>query len=324
MSMTVAVTGASGFVGRHIVRELLARDFKVRALVREVAAARKALGADPGLTLVAGDVLDSDAPPALIAGCGACIHLIGIIREEAGKSFQKMHVEATRAVLHACRSAGLRRYLHMSALGVSDEGVSDYQRTKWEAEQLVRRTGLDWTIFRPALIHGPESEFIQMAKGWVSGSKPPFKFLPYFTRPQTDHSVPLGPTRYTDPLVQPVAVEDVAIAFAAALDGPQSIGEVYNLVGPAAMTWPEMLLTLRDELPGARDDLRPRGVPADLAAAGATAAAAVGLGSLLPFDRGMALMGAQDCTASPAKAHEHLGFSPRPFRPTLMAYADRV
>lgn len=324
MAITVAVTGASGFVGRYIVRELLARDFKVRALVRDVSSARKVLGSDPGLTLIGGDILDGRSPASLAAGCGACIHLIGIIREADGQTFQKMHVDATRATLDACRAAGIPRYLHMSALGVSDEGRTDYQKTKWEAEQLVRRSGLDWTIFRPGLIHGAESEFIQLAKGWTSGKKPPFKFLPYFTRPQTDHSVPMGPTRYSDPLTQPVAVEDVASAFAAALDRPQSIGEVYNLVGPTTMSWPELLLALRDELPGARDDLKPRGVPADIAAAGAAAAAAVGLGSLLPFDRGMAIMGSEDSTASPAKAHKHLGFSPRPFLPALMSYADRV
>lgn len=324
MSSTVAVTGASGFVGRYVVRELLARDYKVRALVRDVASARKVLGSDPGLALIGGDILDGRSMGSAAAGCQACIHLIGIIREETGATFRKIHVDATAAALEACRAAGIRRYLHMSALGVSDEGRTDYQKTKWEAETLVRRSGLDWTIFRPGLIHGAGSEFIAVARGWLSGKKPPYKFLPYFTRPQTDFSVPMGPTRYLDPVVQPIAVEDVAIAFAAALARPASIGEVYNLVGADRMSWPALLLALREELPGARDDLKPMGIPSDLAAAGAMAATAVGLGGLLPFDPGMAIMGAEDSTASMGKAHSQLGLTPRPFHSYLRAYADHA
>jgi uncharacterized protein YbjT (DUF2867 family) len=321
---SVAVTGASGFVGRYVVRQLLARGRKVRALVRDSAKARKVLGSDAALTLVAGDALDGRSPGALVAGCDACIHLIGIIREAGGSTFKGMHVETTRAVIEACREGGVRRLVHMSALGVSDEGRTAYQKTKFEAETLVRRSGLDWTIFRPGLIHGAESEFIQLAKGWVSGEHPPYKFLPYFTRPQTDHSVPMGPTRYVDPVVQPVSVEDVAIAFAASLERPQTIGEVYNLTGPDTLSWPDLLLALRDELPGARDDLRPKGIPSDLAAAGAIAASAVGLGSLLPFDSGMAIMGAEDSVADGAKVRAHLGLAMRQFLPTLCSYADRA
>jgi uncharacterized protein YbjT (DUF2867 family) len=324
MTTTIAVTGASGFVGRYIVRELLARDYGVRALVHDVSKARKVLGADPALALVGGDAVDGRTPGQLAAGCSACIHLIGLLRPKAGESFQRLHVDATAAMIDACRGAGVRRYLHMSALGVGDEGRTDYQKTKFQAEMLVRRSGLDWTIFRPSIIHGAGSDFIKLAKGWVSGSKPPFKFLPYFGRPVTDHSVPMGPTRYLDPVVQPVAVEDVAAAFIRAIDHPQAIGEIYNLAGPEVISWPDLLLALRDELPGARDDLKPKLIPADLAAAGAAAATAVGLGGLLPFDQGMAIMGAEDSTASFDKARAHLGFSPRPFRPALCAYADRA
>lgn len=338
---TVAVTGASGFVGRYVVRELLSRGWSVRGLVRDVAKASEVLGADAArVEWVVGDVCDDAALGRLLrqpAGgpVDACIHLVGIIREVRGEStdrpqtFQRMHVEATRRVVDACRAAGVKRYVHMSALGVGPDGRAEYQKTKWEAERYVRRsfddgTDLDWTIFRPSLIHGPDAEFIQMIAGVCAGEVPPFCFLPYFARRQVDLRVPAGRVDWVAPSVQPVAVEDVAFAFAEAIARPQSIGEVYNLVGPDALTWPTALECLRDTIPGSNTKLKPFFVPGEHAAAIATVAGALGLGRLLPFDRGQALMGAEDSVADPTKAKLDLGLTPRPFRQTLAAYASQI
>ncbi|MCC6677610.1 MAG: NAD(P)H-binding protein [Phycisphaerales bacterium] len=325
----VAVTGASGFVGRHVVKELLARGFKVRALVRERESARGVLPAAPGaVTLVQGDATDSRVVDDLLAGggarAGACIHLIGIIRQAHGTTFRKAHVETTRSVIEGCRRAGVDRYVHMSALGVSHEGTTAYQKTKWEAEIMVRASGLDWTIFRPGMILGPGSKFLEMAKGWVSGEAPPYFFIPFFSRAVPDTRVPLGPMNRQDPVVQPVFVGDVAEAFVGALLRPGTIGEIYNLVGPDVMSWPALLTKLRDEIPSGTDTLHPFGVPSKQAAAIARAAKWVGLGDLLPFDEGMAVMGGQDSTAEVAKVRAHLGLSLRGVDETLPAYAASV
>lgn len=325
----VAVTGASGFVGRHVVRELLARGFKVRALVRERESARGVLPTMPGsLTLVRGDAMDSRAVDELLTGGGAkaaaCIHLIGIIREADGLTFRKAHVETARSIIEGCKRGGVDRYVHMSALGVSHEGVTDYQKTKWEAEILVRASGLDWTIFRPSMILGPGSEFLKMAKGWVSGEAPPYFFIPFFTRAVPDTRVPLGPMNRVEPNVQPVYVGDVAQAFAGALERPATVGEIYNLAGPDVMSWPTLLTKLRDELPGGTDTVHPFGVPSKQAAAVARAAKWVGLGELLPFDEGMALMGGEDSTAEVAKVRAHLGLALRGVDETLPTYAAAV
>jgi NADH dehydrogenase len=228
-------------------------------------------------------------------------------------------------VVGACRETGVRRLVHVSALGVSDEGTTAYLRTKWEGEQVVRRSDLDWTILRPSMIHGPEGDFIRMAAKLVRGETPPWMFIPYFTRPQlSSEDVPLAAIHQIDPVVQPIAVEDVAAAVAAALEKPEAVGEVYNLVGSEALTWPGVLRHIRDRVRRGREDLTPRGVPSDKAALLARMASKVGLGALLPFDEGMARMAAMDSTANAAKARAHLGLEARPFRASFDAYARSI
>lgn len=322
MSQRVAaVTGASGFVGRHIVQELLSRGWSVRALVRQREKARSVLPRDERLTLVVGECTDAGALASLVQGCSAAINSIGIIREAGGNTFQKIHVDAVRELVAACRAAGVERYVQISALGVWDEGPAAYQKTKFEGEQIVRRSDLAWTILRPSLVHGLGSDFLRMAKGWVTGEKQPWFFLPYFTRGTPSSRVPLAALKRETPKVQPVAVEDVAWAAAESLEREAAIGEVYNLVGPDVFTWPQMLRIIRDAVPSSDSTLEPLGVPAEIAAAQAMIASKVGLGSLLPFDAGMAQMGALDSTASLDKARADLGFNPRPFEKTLKSYA---
>lgn len=324
-SLTVAVTGSTGFVGRSIVRELLAQGHKVRALVRDRQKAREALppSSTPGLELVLGDVFDPRSLGDLLTGANAAIHLVGQIRESANNSFRRVHVDATAAVLAACSGAKVGRYLHMSALAVSDLGPTAYQRTKFEAERLVRRSGLDWTVFRPGLIHGADGEFVGLMQDLCSGHEPPYMFIPYFTRWKVETGVPLGGLTPIDPLTAPVHVGDVARAFAAALLRPNTVGEVYNLVGSETLSWPTMLREFRDSAHG-NERIEPFGVPSEVASKVAVVAGKLGLGQLLPFDEGMAYMGGQDATADLAKARVHLGIEFAPFRASFRQYAEHI
>lgn len=328
---TIALTGATGFVGRAVVPELLSRGHSVRALIRDRDKARRILppfGPGSKLHVIQGDVLEDGVVDELLTGATACINLIGIIREQRGVAqgssitFRKAHVETTRELVAACQDRGVRRYIQMSALGVTPNGVSDYQKTKFEGEQIVRLSTLDWTIFRPGLIHGPDGEFIQMMKKIIVGEAAPWLFIPYFTRGNEDKRVPLGSVEQLDPLVQPVAVEDVAAAFATALETPESIGEVYNLVGSEAMDWPSMLRFMRDKLEAG--SIEPFGAPAEAAAQLALAGEKLGFASVLPFDAGMARMGAQDSTADLSKVRQDLRLEPRGFRGSFASYAGAM
>ncbi len=324
---TVAVAGASGFVGRAVVRELVSRGHSVRALARDRAKARAVLPRD-GVSIVAGDITDPGAVADLLSGSSACINLIGIIRENrsAGQTFHKCHTESVRILADACATGGgaVTRFVQMSALGVKDVHVSEYQRTKFEGEQVLRRSSLDWTIFRPGLIHGVDGEFVHTAVQWCSGNHPPYLFLPYFTRGVEETRVPLGGVTQIDPVVAPIFVGDVARAFATCLDRPESIGEIYNLAGPERLSWPAMLRTMRDNIPGANTRLQPFGLPGEIAALGAKAAAFAHVGQFLPFDEGMARMGSEDSVATLDKVQTDLGLSPRPFTESFRSYASAL
>lgn len=324
---TVAVTGATGFVGRTIVRALLSGGYSVRALVRDATKAARVLprdGEQPGgarLDLIEGDVLDERSPAALLgegrSRADAAIHLIGIIRETGGgQTFRRMHVGATRAMVDACLGAGVRRFVHMSALGVRPDAPAAYARTKAEAERLVRGAGLsgdlDWTIFRPGLILGEGGDFTRMMRRWAQGREAPWLFMPYFLRVRVDTSGDLPWPVIETPRVQPVRVEDVASAFIASLREPRSIGEIYNLAGPEEMPFPEMLRRVRDATDQARRDIGTAGIPGHIAAAQAVVLGWLGLGAVLPFDAGMALMGQSDTVAGIGKARQHLSFAPSP------------
>ncbi len=320
---TVAVTGATGFVGGHMVRTLVERGWNVRALSRSREKAA-ALREREGVTVVAGDIGDADALTQLVRGCDAVIHLVGIIREAKGQRFDAMHVEATQSVISACKRTGVARLVHMSALGVDDEGTTKYQKTKFKAEQAVRSSGLDWTIFRPSLIHGPDGEFTQMLAQWCRGEIAPWIGIPYFRRPETEDRVPLGGVDYIDPEVQPIVVTDVAAYFADALERPETVGEIFNLVGSERMTWPALLEHAHEHVPHAKEGLAPLWAPSDISALQAKAADFVGLGGLLPFDEGMAIMGAQDSVSSLERVEAFFDRQPMAFRDSFSAYAGKL
>lgn len=321
MGRTIAVTGAGGFVGSSIVEELLARGHRVRGLVRRVDGPMPASASD-ALTLVRGDLLDPAARTELLAGADACVNTVGILRE-TDQSFARVHVLAVRRLTGDMERLGVGRLVHISALGVGDEGCCAYQRTKFQGEQLIRAGSLDWTILRPSLIHGPGGGFMAMAKGWCTGRAFPHVCIPVIKRYVGGLPVP-GLAKLEDPNLMPVAVEDVAWAVGEALDRDGAIGEVYNLVGPETVTMPQLLRAFQEALPLGKTELAIRGMPDRVGAAMATMADAVGLGGALPFDVGMALMAGRDSVACPIKAREHLGFAPRPCLETIAAYAPMM
>jgi len=217
----IAVTGGTGFVGRHIVRRLRERGHAVRALVRN--AGRPLPEELRGVEIAPGDLSHPAALHSLVTGMDAVIHLVGIIVERRAGTFEAVHVEGTRRMVEAARAAGCRRFVHMSATGARDEpGATAYHRTKARAEHVVRGSGLSAAIFRPSIIVGPGNVPVQL----LARLHRRLPVIPVFGR--------------GDFPIQPVWVEDVALAFALAAERAEIAG-TFELGGPDVVTYEEFV-----------------------------------------------------------------------------------
>ncbi|GMQ81461.1 MAG: NAD(P)H-binding protein [Rhodothermia bacterium] len=227
----VLVTGGTGFVGGYIVRNLFENGYDVRVIARSNPRQTDNSTNSGHYETVHGDILDSSALLKAAEGCDAIIHLVGIIEENPrrGVTFDSIHVEGTTNIVGAARSVGARCFIHMSANGVAEHGPTAYQRTKWQAENLVRNAGFErWTIFRPSLIFGkPAPGRTEFGTRIIETLIKPFPIWP----------IP-GRGEYR---LQPVAVEDVATAFVNALGNQKHSGKTYCVGGPENFTYIEIL-----------------------------------------------------------------------------------
>jgi NADH dehydrogenase len=221
--MRVFITGGTGFVGREVVRQLLAAGHEPVCLVRPGSEGK--LPTRQRLEIRHGDVTEPASLDGALRGCQAVIHLVGIIREfpERGVTFDRLHRQATANLVAAAEAQQVMRFLHMSSNGVGEKAATGYYRSKWQAEQILRGSGLGWTIFRPSVIFGAEDDFCNRLAELV-------RRLPV---------VPvIGDGRY---LIAPVAVEDVAAGFVAALATPASEGRIYSVCGLESYSFDELL-----------------------------------------------------------------------------------
>lgn len=299
----IFVTGATGFVGERIVNELLSRGHRVRALVRE-----KPIDRD-GVESVVGDLFDDAALNAGLKDCAGVIHLVGIIREvpEKGQTFEHIHYDGAVRVINAAKRNNVRRFIHMSALGVRENSASAYASTKARAEAYLKQSGLDWTILRPSIIHGKRSEFMRMLTGWATGKDMPYFFMPYFGR---------GVFGFDPAKLQPIHVDDVARAFVDALERPDLIGQTLDLAGPEQFTWPQVYDIASTLITG-----KPK-LALTFPIWYARLITQIAPASWLPFNRSQVEMAGEDNTAPIDVVEKHFGWRPRDFAASLREYAD--
>jgi NADH dehydrogenase len=215
----ILVLGGSGFVGRSLCEQLVERSGgaggRIAVPSRRPARA-KHIQLLPTVQVVPADVFDERQLAHLVAGCDAVVNLVAILHGSEAE-FQRAHVELPRKLAAACAAAGVRRLVHVSALGASASAPSRYQRSKAAGETLLAAAGLDLTVLRPSVIFGEHDSFLNL-----------------FASLQA--VFPVMPLAGADARFQPVWVEDVAAAIVKCLDDDTSIGQTIECTGPRVYT----------------------------------------------------------------------------------------
>jgi NADH dehydrogenase len=216
----ILVTGATGFVGGHVVHALRADVYEVRCLVRDRGRGERLRAW--GCELVEGDVTHPESLHAAAAGCDTVVHLVAI-RQGRREQFERIMIDGTRNLIAAVREAGVRRFVHMSALGTSAEtkDLVPYYHAKWEMEQDVKSAGIPYVVFRPSFVFGKEG-----------GILPTFAKLARLA-PVTP-IVGRGTQR-----IQPIWADDVGAYFSKAVGLQAATDRTFELGGPDAVTWNE-------------------------------------------------------------------------------------
>jgi NADH dehydrogenase len=221
--MQIVLLGASGFLGNHLITALTHDGHQCTVLTRD-AARSNSLRLLPGVRLVQADVYDPQQLAARFTGADAVISMAGILNESGfgGKGFTRVHVELVESIIEACRSAGVSRLLHVSALNAG-KGDSYYLKSKGEAEKLLREANdLNVTIFQPSVVFGRGDEFFNRFAMMLK-------------------MAPVMPLACPQARLQPVFAGDVAAAMAMALEDPMTRGKSYELAGPKSYTLKELV-----------------------------------------------------------------------------------
>ena len=217
----VFITGSTGFVGSEIIKLLINEDYKIYALVRN----KGKLLSDKNIIEVEGDILNPQTYEDILKECDILINLIGIIREFPKKNitFHNLHVKSVENLLKISKNSKIKKIIHMSANGARKDAVTIYHKTKYQGEQLVKNSGICYTVFKASVIYGPNDEFINMLAGFMSKA-PVFSYF--------------GDGKQ---LLQPVSVEEIAEIFVKSISNKITDNQTYTICGNRVLTYKEIL-----------------------------------------------------------------------------------
>lgn len=233
----VVVFGGSGFIGKQTVRALAKRGYRVRIAMRRphLGAELRVMGDVGQVQLVQANVRFPQSINAALEEADAVVNLVAVMNENGNQNFETLHVDAAQAIAEAAAKRGIKRIVHVSALGAGPKGAR-YARTKYRGERAVLEAAPTATILRPSIVFGPEDKFFnrfaEMAQTF-SAFPSPFNALPLIGG---------GKTKF-----QPVFVGDVADAIVAAVSKREAQGRVYELGGPNTYTFKQILDFIRTE-----------------------------------------------------------------------------
>lgn len=219
-SSDVLVLGGSGFVGRHVCEHLVRAGHRLTVATRRASHAA-AVQTLPGLTVREADVHDEASLARLVTGHDAVVNLIAILHGNEAR-FERVHVQLPARIARAMQAAGVKRLVHVSALGANAQGPSMYQRSKARGEAVLQAAGLELTLLRPSVIFGAEDKFLNL----FAALQKVFPFMPLAG----------SATKF-----QPVWVADVAQAIVACLNDRSTIGQTYEACGPEVFTLGELV-----------------------------------------------------------------------------------
>lgn len=220
----IFITGASGYIGSHITRKLVADGKQVRALIRDPERARYE-GRLQGLDIdwIGGDVTRPETLQPAMLGAQAVIHTVAIAIEKGGRTYEEINYQGTVNVIKAAKTAGVNRFINLSQLGADSKLPYCFLASKGKAQEYLAAAQLGWTAFRPSVVWGPEDEFANTFARLVP-------FSPFIFPIVGDENSKF----------QPVWVEDVATSLIKALDNSDTIGKEYELGGPEVLTLEEI------------------------------------------------------------------------------------
>ncbi|HEY2980938.1 MAG TPA: NAD(P)H-binding protein [Anaerolineales bacterium] len=212
--MKIAITGGTGFIGKHLARDLASRGHEVVVISRGLYTRGKEISSPEKATFISADINDTAALARAFAGCNAVAHCAGTATEDERQSFQRVHVDGARSVVEAAKQAGVKRLVLVSFLRVRPDIHSAYHTTKWEGEQIVRESGLDYTIIKAGLVYGPGDHLLHNLGNLL-------KKLPVFAT--------VGLRERT---VRLIAVDDLVAIIRAALLEDRLSKQTVAVVGP--------------------------------------------------------------------------------------------
>ena len=217
----ILVTGSTGFVGRHIVRQLVSKGKELKCLARTSSDLSMLKGLN--VEICYGDVTNQGSLEVVLENVETVIHLVAIIRETRQATLEGVNYLGVRNLVQAAKMSNVKRLIYMSNLGAGPDRRFPLLYTKWQGEEEVRKSGIEYTIFQPSVMFGRGDGFITVLAGMVKG----LPLVPV---------VGSGRTRF-----QLISVDDVATCVAKALENKQTINRTIPLGGPEYLTFEDII-----------------------------------------------------------------------------------